>query len=237
MEQPIAWIAGGSRGIGLACAARLGREGYRIAISSRSASHSESAASDLREQGSFAIAVPCDVTREESVRHAYSTIREFFGAVPDVLVNSAGISPWSTFSETSILEFDNVIATNTMGMFLTSRAVLGEMYARGSGAIVQMLSVASLKGFRNGAAYVASKHASLGFTNALREEARAHGIRVISIFPGATETELWDEEHRAKFHDRMMQPEDIAEAVVAALRLPTRALIEEIVLRPIGGDL
>ena len=94
---------------------------------------------------------------------------------------------------------------NTKGMFLTSREVLADMYMRGNPEpFVQMLSVASIKGYKNGAAYVASKFASLGFTNALREEAREHGVRVIAIFPGATETVLWNEHQREKYHERMM---------------------------------
>src|SRR5207248_10464342 len=106
---------------------------------------------------------------------------------------SACISPWSTFSETTIEEFDAVIAINTRGVFLTSREVLPAMYARNSGAIVQILSVAAIKAYKNGAAYAASKFAALGFTNALREEARQHGVRVIAVLPGAVETELWED--------------------------------------------
>ena len=122
-------------------------------------------------------------------------------------------------------------------MFLTSREVLPAMYERKSGAIVQLISIAGIKAFKNGAAYVASKFASHGFTNSLREEARKHGVRVIAVFPGATETELWHAEQRAQYHDRMMQPEDVASAIVHALHQPGRTLIEEIVLRPIQGDI
>jgi 3-oxoacyl-[acyl-carrier protein] reductase len=236
-DKPLAWIVGGSRGIGFACAELLAAEGYAIALSGRDERALNEAASRLSVNGAEVFSVVCDISIEEQVKAGYKTIVNHFGRAPDVLINSAGISPWSTFTETSTKEFDEVLAINTRGMFLTSRDVLADMYERKSGAIVQMLSVAALKGYKNGAAYVASKFASLGFTNALREEARQHGVRVIAVFPGATETELWSEHQREKYHERMMQPEDIAQEIIAALKTPSRALVEEIIIRPIHGDL
>jgi len=239
----LAWIVGGSRGIGFACAEALTRDGYKIAISGRNEKTLREAvarlATDSKNIPSVpqALPVPCDITQESDVKAAYQKILDHFGSAPDVLINSAGISPWNTFSETSVEEFDAVMAINLRGIFLTSRAVLAGMYARGSGTIVQLLSVASIKAYKNGAAYVASKYGAHGLTNTLREEARKHGVRVIGIIPGATETEIWHEEQRKQYHDRMMQPEDVAQAILAALRLPSRAVVEEIILRPIQGDI
>jgi short-subunit dehydrogenase len=214
----------------------LAQAGYCIAISSRSTEQLDRAVNTLEERGHNARAFVCDVADEQSVQSTYREIVSHFG-IPDVLINCAGISPWSTFTETSVAEFDQTIAINTRGMFVCSREVLPAMYERKSGAIVQMLSVASIKGYFHGAAYVASKFAALGFTNALREEARKHGVRVIAVLPGATETELWDERERQQYHERMMQPEDIASAVLHALHQPGRALVEEILIRPIAGDI
>ena len=236
MAKPIAWIVGGSRGIGFACAVALAKEGYDLAITSRNSSELEHASKQLSSVASV-LSVPCDISQEQDVGTAYKAIVEHFGEAPHVLVNSAGISPWSTFTETTTEEFDSVIAINTRGVFLTTREVLPAMYERNEGAIVQILSVASIKGYKNGAAYVASKFAAHGFTQALREEARQHGVRVIAVLPGATETDLWGADEREEYHDRMMQPEDVAQAVVAALKEPHRAMMEEILLRPIGGDI
>ncbi len=233
----IAWITGASRGIGFACAQALGREGYRIALTARNRDALEAARSKLAKEGVTASVFPCNVQSEDEVRKAYRSITQEFGAAPSVLINAAGISPWTTFTETSAEQFDSVIATNTRGMFLTSREVLPAMYERGSGAIIQIISIAGIKAYKNGAAYVASKYAALGFTNALREEARAHGVRVIAVFPGATETDIWLAEDREKYHDRMMQPEDIALAIGAAMKEPARAMMEEIVIRPQLGDI
>jgi 3-oxoacyl-[acyl-carrier protein] reductase len=176
------------------------------------------------------------MSNEKDVRSAYARIASEMGAV-DILVNNAGISPFTKFSETSIEEFDEVIDINLTGYFLAVREVLPSMYERKQGAVVQMLSIASTKAFAGGAAYIASKFGALGLTNSLREEARKHNVKVIAILPGATETPLWGVEEREKFHERMMQPEDIALTVVQLLDQPDRMLTEEIVLRPIGGDL
>ena len=234
-KERIVWITGGSGGIGYACANALAAQGYSIAISGRNRERLVVVAAGLATGENDVRAVPCDVADEASVKSAYREIASALGA-PNVLINCAGISPWSTFTQTSVEEFDETIAINTRGMFLCSREVLPAMYERNAGAIVQLLSIASVKGYLNGAAYVASKFAAHGFTNALREEARQHGVRVIAVLPGATETELWGEAERKKYHERMMQPSDIAEMIVSALAEPNRALVEEILIRPIAGD-
>jgi len=227
----IAWVTGGTSGIGLEIARALVAHGIRVAVTGRDQTKLDSTASELG-----VLAVPCDMSNEKDVRSAYARITSEMGAV-DILVNNAGISPFTKFSETSIEEFDEVIDINLTGYFLAVREVLPSMYERKQGAVVQMLSIASTKAFAGGAAYIASKFGALGLTNSLREEARKHNVKVIAILPGATETPLWGVEEREKFHERMMQPEDIALTVVQLLDQPDRMLTEEIVLRPIGGDL
>jgi NADP-dependent 3-hydroxy acid dehydrogenase YdfG len=235
-NTPIAWITGGSQGIGFACAEALARQGYALALSARNRQSLEDARTSLQKHGATVSVFPCNVGDEGEVKAAYKAIVTELGA-PSLLINCAGIGPWDTFTETSTEAFGSVMATNTRGMFLTSREVLPAMYERKGGAIVQLISIAGIKAFKNGAAYVASKFAQRGFTESLREEARKHGVRVISVFPGATETELWHAEDREKYHERMMQPEDIANAIVHAVNQPARTLIEDIVLRPIQGDI
>lgn len=235
-HEAVAWITGGSKGIGFVVAKALLQEGYRVAITSRSEAIF-TAQQHLAEQfGDQCIAYQCDSGDQLAVREAHRKIKEAFGTV-DLLFNNAGLSPFHSFSETSLEEFDETVRANVLGNFLCAQQVLEDMYAQNQGTIVQMLSIASVKAFKTGAAYGASKFAALGFTNSLREEARKHNVRVISVLAGATETELWDEGMRREFHERMMQPEDIADVILSAIRLPARALMEEVVLRPIGGDL
>jgi 3-oxoacyl-[acyl-carrier protein] reductase len=237
-KKEVVWITGGGSGIGLAIAIRLAQDGHAVAISGRDERKLSQAAMEIeRKTHANVFAVSADVTKATDVHRCVKAIQDHFERDISILVSNAGISPFNTFSETSTEEFDEVIAINLKGGFLTARAVLPGMYAAGRGAIVEILSVASEKAFKGGAAYIASKFGMRGFTDALREEARKHNVRVIAVLPGATETALWDEDERIKYHSRMMQPEDVAMIVGGALNLPERALAEEIRLRPIGGDL
>ncbi|MEO6940586.1 MAG: SDR family oxidoreductase [Candidatus Kapaibacterium sp.] len=233
----VVWITGGSGGIGLACALEVGKSGRRVALSGRSVEKLHVAAKTLESHGVTVFLAPGDLANERAVNQAHTQIVEYFGERVSILIQCAGTGSFEDFSKTSLVEFDTMIASNLRSNFLCAKAVLPGMSEAKHGAIVNVLSIASIKAFRGGAAYVASKFALHGFTNALREEARKHGVKVIGIFPGATETALWSPMARTEFHERMMQPEDIAQAVMAALAQPQRALMEEILLRPIGGDL
>ncbi len=232
----IVWITGASSGIGLACAKALAATGRVIVMSSRNRPELVRLVNEIRADGGNATAVQCDVTTEEDVEWAIKSIIKTYGEGPDILINNAGISPYHDIEEMTPEIFDKVISTNLTGNFLCAKAVLPEMIRKGSGTIIQMLSIASTKAFAGGTAYGASKFGALGFTNALREEVRDKGIKVVSVMPGAVETPAWGDE-AIEYHDRMMQPEDIAQAIVDILNMPQRAMVEEIVLRPIGGDL
>lgn len=236
-EQQIVWITGASSGIGLACAKALAEAGMHVVMSSRNRTELLRVAGEIRLSGGDAKAVQCDVSNEEDVEWAIKSIIKAFGEGPDILINNAGTSPYHDIEDMHTEIFDRVIATNLTGNFLCAKAVLPEMIRKGKGTIVQMLSIASTKAFAGGTAYGASKFGALGFTNALREEVRSKGIKVISVMPGAVETPAWDIEERNEYRERMMQPEDIAQAIADILKQPQRTLVEEIVLRPIGGDL
>ena len=235
-EKQIVWITGSSSGIGLACAQALAASGMRVVMSARNRPELVSAVTGIRTAGGDAQALQCDVASEEDVEWAIKSIVKAFGEGPDILINNAGISPYHDIEEMTPEIFDSVIATNLTGNFLCVKAVLPEMIRKGKGTIIQMLSIASTKAFAGGTAYGASKFGALGFTNALREEVRNKGIKVISVMPGAVETPAWGDEAE-EYHDKMIQPEDIAQALVDILNQPQRTMVEEIVLRPIGGDL
>ena len=237
-EKPqLVWITGASKGIGLACARALALAGNRVVLSSRNRPELIRVTTAIRSEGGEARAVQCDVTNEEDVDWAIKSIIKAYGEGPDVLINNAGISPYHDVEEMTTEVFDKVIATNLTGNFLCAKAVLPEMIRKERGTIIQMLSIASIKAFPGGSAYGASKFGALGLTNSLREEVRDKGIKVVAIMPGATETASWSDEERTEYHDRMMQPEDVAQMIEAILKLPQRAVVEEMVIRPIGGDL
>lgn len=237
MEQDLVWITGASSGIGKACAHRLAADGKAVVLSSRRLEVIQEIVTGIRESGGHAAAIQCDVSKEGDVDWTIKSIKKIFGEGPDILINNAGISPYQNIEDTTTEVFDTVIDTNLVGNFLCAKAVLPEMIRKGKGTIVQLLSIASTKAFAGGIAYGSSKFGALGFTNALREEVRSKGIKVVAVMPGATETDTWSAAELEEFRGRMMQPEDIAASIAHILMDPQRMMTEEIVLRPIGGDL
>jgi NAD(P)-dependent dehydrogenase (short-subunit alcohol dehydrogenase family) len=154
----------------------------------------------------------------------------------DILINNAGIGhPNRAVSELPYPTWVEVIDTNLNGLFLVTQAALVVM-KRGS-AIVNNLSVAAERVFPGSAAYNASKHGALGFTDTLREELRPKGIRVIALLPGATDTAIWNALWPQAPKRKMMSAETVARIVVDALRVPDNATVEKIVVRPSAGTL
>jgi short-subunit dehydrogenase len=155
----------------------------------------------------------------------------------DVLVNNAAVTYFKPFAQTTTREFDLLMATNLRGVFLCVKSVLPGMVKRKKGTIVNIVSVSATTTFLNSSAYSASKAGVLALSRCLRAEVRKKGIRVIDVLPGAVETEMWDRKARKKYGRRMMQPADVAGVVVSLFRQPGRVLTEEIVIRPLEGDL
>ena len=221
-------VTGASRGIGLAIAQALGDAGCRVALAARFR--------ELKIQRKFGgFAQSCDVRDERSVSAFFAAVKRRFGRV-DLLVNNAGIAgPSRHVSQLSTGDWSEVIETNLTGMFLATRAALPLM-KRGS-SIVNNLSVSAKQVFPGMAAYNAAKHGAAGFTNTLREELRERGIRVIGLYPGATDTAIWEQFWPGAPRRRMMSPQTIARAVVFAVSLPPEATVEELVIAPTGGSL
>jgi NAD(P)-dependent dehydrogenase (short-subunit alcohol dehydrogenase family) len=228
----IAVVTGASRGIGLAIAQALADAGCHVALAARfrDARHIREI---QRKLGAFAQS--CDVRDERSVSAFFAAVNERFGRV-DVLVNNAGIGgPSRKVAQLSPAEWCEVIGTNLTGMFLCTRAALPLM--KHGASIVNNVSVSAKDVFPGMSAYNASKHGAAGFTNTLREELRERGIRVIGLYPGATDTAIWEQFWPAAPRQRMMSPETIARAVVFALSLPPEATVEELVIAPTSGAL
>lgn len=236
-EREIAWVTGASQGLGRAIALELARSGRSVALSARNEEKLNALVVEIEALGVEALAVPCDIRDEDQIRNTLTMIRTVLGRSPDILINNAGAGGWPTFSQVTLEEFDDVIRTNLVGHFMCIREVLPPMIERGRGTIVEILSTASKRAYAHGSAYVASKHGAVGLIESVRDEVRSKGVKVVGVVPGATETAIWSEEMRDQHRERMMQPEDVAQAVVALLELPQRALPEELILRPIGGDL
>lgn len=205
-----------------------------MVITGRDAARLEAAARDL-EQGSGVQRLPCDVTDPAAVESAFRCIRERHGSI-DVLVNNAGVAHMLTpVEELSLETWKHVIDTNLTGTFLVTRAALPLMQA--GSTIVNNLSVAAVQPFEGMSAYNASKFGAMGFTQALREEVRKKGIRVLALLPGATDTEIWRQFWPDAPREKMISPETVAQAVLYAVSAPANASIEEIRIGPTGGVL
>jgi len=230
-------ITGASRGIGAAIA-EVFAEGYggetRLGLVARSEDELAQVAERCRSLGAVAEVFPCDVTDETAVDAMAEAVQSRLGA-PDVLVNNAGAFIPGTFSETDTESFRGQIAVNLTSAFLVTRAFLGGMMERGSGDVMFMASVAAVRGYPGGVAYCAAKHGMLGLARALREEMKDHGVRVMSLLPGATRTSSWDGTELPD--ERFIDPKDVAQAVLNAHRLSSRAVVEEIIIRPQLGDI
>jgi NAD(P)-dependent dehydrogenase (short-subunit alcohol dehydrogenase family) len=228
----MAVVTGASRGIGLGIAQALADAGCQVALAARFHDPRQIRAIQRKLR---AFAQSCDVRDERSVSAFFAAVRERFGRV-DVLVNNAGIGgPSRKVAQLSPEDWRVVIETNLSGMFLCTRAALPLM-KRGA-SIVNNLSISAKGVFPGMSAYNASKHGAAGFTNTLREELRERGIRVIGLYPGATDTAIWEQFWPEAPRRRMIAPETIARAVVFALSLPPGAAVEELVIAPTGGAL
>lgn len=230
------WVTGAGTGIGRAVAAAFAAQGRNIALSGRNEGTLNETAEAIRFHGSDILVVPCDVSDSHSVASAHMRIREELGAV-DTLVNNAGATIFRGFMDSTPEEFDQLTGTNLRGPFLCSQAVLPGMIERGAGTIVMINSVASRTVFSDSSVYSMTKSGLKMLADCLRHEVRASGIRVISVYPGATNTEIWPGKIREKHGHKMMLPEEVADVLTHACALPQSVLVEDIYMQPVGGAL
>ena len=185
----VAFVTGGGKGIGRACAARLAREGLAVAIGCRTEADGRAASLEITRAGGAAMAVRLDVSDPESVHAAFESAETALGPV-DVLVCAAGVSSSAKFLETDAAAWREALAVNLMGPVHCARAVLHGMIERNFGRIVVIGSTASLEGAPYVSAYTASKHGVLGFVRALAAETARKDITVNAVCPGFVDTPM-----------------------------------------------
>ena len=225
----VAVVTGASRGIGLAIAQALLAEGCTVVAAARRIS------AGRKKSVSQLVAIACDVRDERSVAMLFAAVKKRFDKV-DILINNAGMAhALRNIEDLPLGTWREVLETNLTGMFLCTRAALPLM--RKGGVIVNNLSVAARGVFPGESAYCASKHGALGFTDTLRAEVRGRGIRVVSLLPGPTATDIWNQFMPDAPRDKMMSPETVARAVIAAISLPESAAVEELRIGPVAGNL
>lgn len=234
-EAKVAVITGGSRGIGLAIAEAFAEAKYKVTILAREARRLQAAVDTLKSRGLMIESQVCDVTDATSVESAFAQISAKHNQI-HVLVNNAGVAHALAPAEKLSLEtWKQVIDTNLTGTFLVTRAALSLMHS--GGTIVNNLSVAAIQPFAGMSAYNASKYGAYGFTQALREDLRKSGIRVLALLPGATDTDIWSQFWPDAPREKMVSPRTVAEAVVHAVSAPANISIDEIRLGPASGVL
>lgn len=227
LNGKIAVVTGGSRGIGRAIAAALSEAGAAVAICGRSQENLERTLEELARTGGRVAGRVADVGCWEDVEGFFQFVETEFGGL-DILVNNAGVGVFAPVAQLSLQDWRRVIETNLTGAFYCSRAAIPRFQRRGGGFIVNIGSLAGKNPFAGGAAYNASKFALNGFSEAMMLDYRYDNIRVSTILPGSVATEFG----RAGGQDWKIAPEDIAEIVLAVLRMPGRTLISRVEVRP-----
>ncbi len=231
-EGKTAVITGGSSGIGEGLARRLAEEGANVVLAARNRARLKQAVDQLREirpDGQY-LTVRANVRAESQIESLKAKTLAAFDTV-DILINNAGIGAWHEIVDMPTREWNAVIETNLTGVFLATRAFLPIMMQQGSGHILNISSVAGKLGFKSGSAYCASKWGLLGFTRALAEEARPHGVRVDALCPGTVETPF---KNSPAASDIRLEVEDIVRAAVYLMTLPKHVRVDDIVMYPQG---
>ncbi|MEZ2444088.1 3-oxoacyl-[acyl-carrier protein] reductase [Chitinophaga sp. W3I9] len=221
-----ALITGGGKGIGRALAVALAQEGVDIALLGRSAGSLEAVAKEISSIGVKAAYATADVSDLLAVNEAVAQLTKELGE-PDILINNAGIAAFGNFMELEPAQWEQIIRVNLLGVYYVTRAVLPGMIERKTGDIINISSTAGQRGAPLTSAYSASKFGLLGLTESLMLEVRKHNIRVSALTPSTIATDMAKDLNLTDGNpDKVLQPEDLAEFVVAQLKLNRRVLVK-----------
>ncbi|TCN25933.1 3-ketoacyl-ACP reductase [Mesobacillus foraminis] len=226
LKGKTALITGAGRGIGRAAAIALAQEGVNIGLLGRTLENLEKVTDELEQYGVNVSGAAADVADMNSVHHAVDHIISELGPI-DILINNAGTAKFGGFLELEPEEWEKIIQVNLMGTYYVTRAVLPGMIERKTGDIINISSTAGQKGAPVTSAYSASKFGVLGLTESLMMEVRKHNIRVTAMTPSTVATDLAVENNLVGENtERVMQAEDLAEMMVAQLKLHPRVFVK-----------
>lgn len=220
-------ITGAGKGIGRALAIALAQEGVNIGLAARTATDLESVAAELEQYGVKTAIATMDVADIDAVNAAVSVLKAELGAI-DILINNAGIGAFGSFMALEPEKWEQIIRVNLLGAYYVTRAVLPEMIERKTGDIINVSSTAGKNGAAVTSAYSASKFGLIGMSESLMQEVRKHNIRVSTLLPSTVATDMAKDLNLTDGNpERVMQPEDFAELVVAQLKLNRRVFVKE----------
>jgi NAD(P)-dependent dehydrogenase (short-subunit alcohol dehydrogenase family) len=227
IENKVAIVTGGSRGIGRAIAERLAREGARVAICGRRQKSVDEVLAGLSRAGEV-FGMAADVSKADDVRRFISEVERKFGAI-HILINNAGAGVFRSVADLEPADWERMIGLNLSGVYYCCHEVLPIFRKNPGGDVINISSLAGKNAFAGGAGYNASKFGLTGFSEAMLLDHRQEGIRVSYIMPGSVDTEFGG---GAAGADWKIAPEDIAEIVVTLLRMPRRTTVSRVEVRP-----
>jgi len=232
-------IAGGGSGIGLGCAMALAREGCRVAIAGRRLEVLKQGAATWTGQSPI-LCQACDVGDRADTERLFVWAQQQLGRI-DILVNAAGVNLKNRLMSNMVPpDWDRVLSINATGVYNTMYSVLPQMRERKDGLIVNISSISGKRAAAlGGVAYNASKFAVAALSTSVANEEAPNNIRITTIFPGEVDTPIL--EHRpqpvsAERRAKMLLPDDVADIVVAIAKLPARAHVPELVIKPTGQE-
>ena len=233
LDNKVAVVTGASKGIGRATALALAREGAHLAISARTESLLQQVAGEIEGMGRKVFSYVGDMSNESDIQKFIGESVKTLGGI-DILVNNAGLGIFKPIAELSTEAWDTMFNLNARGLFIATRESLPHLRRAGESVVVNVASLAGKNAFVNGGGYAATKHAVLGFSRCLMLEERQHGVRVLAICPGSVATHFSGDRHldNPERRQRIPRPEDVAESIIHMIRLPQRAMVSEIDIRP-----
>lgn len=232
LQSKVILVTGGSGGIGAAIARACWQQGAQVVLAARDRVRLRRAAADLPG----AIVVSADLGRAAGVRRLMQTLARRTQRL-DAVVHSAGVFTYKPFVHTTLRDWDRNLSSNLTSLFLVAQGALPLLRKGAAPQFISILSVSSRRAFPKCSAYCASKFGALGLTRVLAEELRAEGIRVSAILPGSTDTRMMREFDFPVIREKLMQPEDVASAVLLVLNAPARASVDEVLITPSAGKL
>ncbi len=233
LKDKVAVVTGASSGIGREIALTFAQQGAKVVLAARRGAKLQEVAREVLSRGGESLVVPTDVSQETQVRAMVGEALGEFGRV-DILVNDAGMGHWGPVVDFKTEDWDEVFNVNAKGTFLCCREVLPTMIDQKRGRIINISSDAGKIPFAECSAYCAAKAAVIAFSRCLALEMLPHNIGVHVICPGYVDTPWYDNDPTVPDRSRMLRVEDIAQLALYLASLPSRVLIDEIIIQPRG---